>query len=163
MILISISSVNLLFYPSAGTASWETLLRAERHCGLLLRLRRAARLWFLQNRYDVIFGTSSKAALGLAIGDPLALGAPQEGIKGETKITEEIKIREKSEANKALVSWAAVDRGGDETGNHSRGVHPLPQLLLGNQILALVQCHSQGIQPGPLATFPKWKDLDGVS
>jgi antirestriction factor ArdC-like protein/uncharacterized protein DUF955 len=30
---------------------------------------------------------------------------------------------------------------------------------IGNQILALVQCHLRGLQPGPINTFPKWKDL----
>ena len=30
---------------------------------------------------------------------------------------------------------------------------------LGNQLLALFQCLERGIQPGPLATFPKWKEL----
>ena len=30
---------------------------------------------------------------------------------------------------------------------------------LGNQLLALGQCLARGITPGPLATFPKWKDL----
>jgi antirestriction protein ArdC len=30
---------------------------------------------------------------------------------------------------------------------------------IGNQMLALVQCRQRGIQPGPLATFPRWKDL----
>jgi hypothetical protein len=30
---------------------------------------------------------------------------------------------------------------------------------VGNQILALVQCQMRGLQPGPLNTFPKWKDL----
>ena len=29
---------------------------------------------------------------------------------------------------------------------------------LGNQILAIGQCHARGIQPGPIATFPRWKD-----
>lgn len=29
---------------------------------------------------------------------------------------------------------------------------------IGNQILALVQCQQRGIQPGPLATFPGWKE-----
>ena len=29
----------------------------------------------------------------------------------------------------------------------------------GNQILALVQCQMRGLQPGPINTFPKWKDL----
>jgi antirestriction protein ArdC len=30
---------------------------------------------------------------------------------------------------------------------------------LGNRLLALVQCAERGIQPGPLATFPRWKEL----
>ena len=30
---------------------------------------------------------------------------------------------------------------------------------IGNQLLALVQCHLRGLQPGPINTFPKWKDL----
>src|SRR6266699_1398822 len=30
---------------------------------------------------------------------------------------------------------------------------------LGNQLLALEQCIARKIQPGPLATFPKWKGL----
>lgn len=30
---------------------------------------------------------------------------------------------------------------------------------LGNQILALVQCQMRGLQPGPINTFPKWKEL----
>lgn len=29
---------------------------------------------------------------------------------------------------------------------------------LGNQLLALFQCHERGIEPGPIATFPRWKD-----
>jgi hypothetical protein len=30
---------------------------------------------------------------------------------------------------------------------------------LGNQLLAWGQCHARGLQPGPMATFPKWKEL----
>lgn len=30
---------------------------------------------------------------------------------------------------------------------------------LGNQLLAWGQCLARGIQPGPIATFPKWKEL----
>jgi antirestriction protein ArdC len=33
------------------------------------------------------------------------------------------------------------------------------QYSVGNQILALVQCQLRGLQPGPLNTFPKWKEL----
>ena len=30
---------------------------------------------------------------------------------------------------------------------------------IGNQILALVQCQMRGLEPGPINTFPKWKEL----
>jgi antirestriction protein ArdC len=30
---------------------------------------------------------------------------------------------------------------------------------IGNQLLAWSQCLARGIQPGPMATFPKWKEL----
>jgi hypothetical protein len=29
---------------------------------------------------------------------------------------------------------------------------------IGNQMLALFECHARGIEPGPIATFPKWKE-----
>jgi hypothetical protein len=29
---------------------------------------------------------------------------------------------------------------------------------IGNQLLALMQCHQRGIAPGPIATFAKWKE-----
>lgn len=30
---------------------------------------------------------------------------------------------------------------------------------IGNQLLALFQCQTRGLTPGPIATFPKWKEL----
>lgn len=30
---------------------------------------------------------------------------------------------------------------------------------MGNQLLALLQCQRRGLQPGPINTFPKWKEL----
>jgi hypothetical protein len=30
---------------------------------------------------------------------------------------------------------------------------------LGNQILAMIQCHARGIPLGPLASFNRWKEL----
>ena len=30
---------------------------------------------------------------------------------------------------------------------------------IGNQLLALGQCMARGITPGPIATFPRWKEL----
>jgi antirestriction protein ArdC len=32
------------------------------------------------------------------------------------------------------------------------------QYSIGNQVLALTQCQQRGIKPGPLSTFPAWKD-----
>jgi antirestriction factor ArdC-like protein len=36
------------------------------------------------------------------------------------------------------------------------------QYSIGNQILALVQCQLRGIEPGPINTFPKWKELGRI-
>jgi antirestriction protein ArdC len=33
---------------------------------------------------------------------------------------------------------------------------------IGNQILALVQCQMRGLQPGPINTFPKWRELGRI-
>jgi hypothetical protein len=33
---------------------------------------------------------------------------------------------------------------------------------IGTQILALVQCHLRGLQPGPINTFPKWQTLGRI-
>jgi len=33
------------------------------------------------------------------------------------------------------------------------------QYSIGNQLLALVQCQMRGLQPGPINTFPKWREL----
>ena len=29
---------------------------------------------------------------------------------------------------------------------------------LGNQLLVLIQCYQRGIKPGPIATYPKWRE-----
>src|SRR5437867_76447 len=34
---------------------------------------------------------------------------------------------------------------------------------IGNQILALVQCHMRGLKPGPINTFPDWEELGRTS
>ena len=36
------------------------------------------------------------------------------------------------------------------------------QYSISNQLLALVQCHMRGLQPGPINTFPKWQTLGRV-
>ncbi len=33
---------------------------------------------------------------------------------------------------------------------------------IGNQLLAMVQCQMRGLQPGPINTFPKWKELGRI-
>jgi len=33
---------------------------------------------------------------------------------------------------------------------------------IGNQILALVQCQMRGLEPGPINSFPKWKELGRI-
>src|ERR1041384_5349894 len=33
---------------------------------------------------------------------------------------------------------------------------------IGNQILALVQCHLRGLEPGPINTFPGWQALGRI-
>ena len=34
-----------------------------------------------------------------------------------------------------------------------------PTYSIGNQLLAWAQCLERGLQPGPLATYPRWKEL----
>ena len=46
-----------------------------------------------------------------------------------------------------------------EPGTISAAYSAFHQYSVGNQLLALGQCMARGIQPGPMATFPKWKDL----
>jgi antirestriction protein ArdC len=46
-----------------------------------------------------------------------------------------------------------------EPGVISKAFSRFHQYSFGNQLLALSQCEARGIEPGPIATFPKWKDL----
>lgn len=52
-----------------------------------------------------------------------------------------------------------LKRGGDEPGFIHEAYSRFHNYSLGKQLLALFQCFQRGIQPGPLATFPKWKEL----
>ena len=47
----------------------------------------------------------------------------------------------------------------NEPGMLSQAYHQFHNYSIGNQLLALFQCHVRGIPPGPLATYPKWKEL----
>ena len=66
----------------------------------------------------------------------------------------------RSAERKPMVSWAAllqeaVTKPGYIHEAYTR-FHPYS---VGNQMLALFQCFARGLQPGPLATLPKWKEL----
>ena len=46
-----------------------------------------------------------------------------------------------------------------EPGHVSAAYFAFHNYSLGNQLLALFQCHARGIPTGPIATFPRWKEL----
>lgn len=46
-----------------------------------------------------------------------------------------------------------------EPGIISAAYSQFHQYSIGNQLLAWGQCLARGIQPGPMATFPRWKEL----
>jgi hypothetical protein len=46
----------------------------------------------------------------------------------------------------------------DEPGKIHEAYFAFHSYSVGNQILALIQCQQRGIQPGPLATFNRWKE-----
>jgi antirestriction protein ArdC len=47
----------------------------------------------------------------------------------------------------------------NEPGILSTAYRQFHNYSIGNQLLAWSQCLERGIQPGPMATFPKWKEL----
>ena len=46
-----------------------------------------------------------------------------------------------------------------EPGTLSQAYRQFHSFSLGNQLLAMFQCHERDIPPGPMATFPRWKEL----
>jgi antirestriction protein ArdC len=63
-------------------------------------------------------------------------------------------------ARKPMVSWAAsLDEAVKKPGFIHEAYSRFHNYSLGNQLLALFQCVERGVQPGPLATWPKWKEL----
>ncbi len=46
-----------------------------------------------------------------------------------------------------------------EPGILSRAYSQFHSYSLGNQLLAMVQCHEREVEPGPMATYPRWKEL----
>jgi antirestriction protein ArdC len=47
----------------------------------------------------------------------------------------------------------------NEPGVLSRAYSAFHAYSIGNQLLAWFQCLERGLQPGPMATFPRWKEL----
>jgi hypothetical protein len=61
---------------------------------------------------------------------------------------------------KPMVSWAVLlDEAVKKPGFIHEAYSRFHSYSIGNQLLALFQCFERGIQPGPLATFPRWKEL----
>ncbi len=46
-----------------------------------------------------------------------------------------------------------------EPGILSRAYSQFHSYSIGNQLLAMMQCHERGIEPGPMATYPRWQEL----
>ena len=46
-----------------------------------------------------------------------------------------------------------------EPGTLSNAYQQFHNYSLGNQLLAMFQCHRRGLKPGPMATYPRWKEL----
>lgn len=54
---------------------------------------------------------------------------------------------------------ALLEQATTEPGTISRAYFAFHNYSLGNQLLALLQCHARGIALGPLASFNRWKEL----
>ena len=46
-----------------------------------------------------------------------------------------------------------------EPGILSQAYRQFHSYSIGNQLLAMVQCHERAIEPGPMATYPRWQEL----
>ena len=56
--------------------------------------------------------------------------------------------------------WAELlRRAVTEPGIISQAFTRFHNYSMGNQLLAWCQCESRGIAPGPIATYPRWKEL----
>lgn len=64
-----------------------------------------------------------------------------------------------TERTAAPLSFADLLREAlEQPGTINRAYFAFHNFSLGNQLLAMAQCAERGITPGPLATFPSWKD-----
>jgi antirestriction protein ArdC len=84
----------------------------------------------------------------------------QQTVAAGTTTQEDASTARTSADRKPMVSWAALlDEAVRKPGYIHEAYSRFHNYSLGNQLLALFQCFARGIQPGPLATFPKWKQL----
>ena len=80
-----------------------------------------------------------------------AVPSAQEGITGGAL---------RGAERKPMVSWATLlDEAVRKPGYIHEAYSRFHNYSIANQALALFQCLERGIQPGPLATFAKWKEL----
>src|SRR5438874_3881178 len=54
---------------------------------------------------------------------------------------------------------ALLESAVNDPGVLSDAYHAFRGYSLGNQLLAWAQCLARGIQPGPMATFQRWREL----
>ena len=70
---------------------------------------------------------------------------------------------ERQAANNEIPKWSALlVEAVNKPGLIMEAYSAFHRYSVGNQILALVQCQMRGLQPGPINTFPKWKELGRV-
>ena len=121
-------------------------------------------------------GSPAQAAAGSRSATYLWVPREKRGRKGENIVTEGIQIEQtRSDGSaaqqgitggarygaeraerKPMVSWAALlDEAVRKAGYIHEAYSRFHNYSLGNQLLALFQCFERGIEPGPLATFPK--------
>jgi hypothetical protein len=169
----------------AGTARWERRLRAGGTAGFcfvrqLTDTLRVCGSPKKQNQKRSFLAPPQKAALGLA-SRPHSPFLPREKRaqkRRKKQMIEQIEQTNREQVNvegsfqvraadamtgaegKPMVSWAALlDEAMKKPGFIHEAYSRFHNYSLGNQLLALFQCFARGIQPGPLATFPKWKEL----
>ncbi len=79
---------------------------------------------------------------------------------GQRAITGSARYGAERNERKPMVSWAALlEEAVRKPGFIHEAYRRFHNYSLGNQLLALFQCFERGIQPGPLASFLKWKEL----
>ncbi|MHB1134264.1 MAG: ArdC-like ssDNA-binding domain-containing protein [Chloroflexota bacterium] len=63
------------------------------------------------------------------------------------------------ERPQAPARWAELLRKAvDEPGTISKAYSAMHDYSLGNQLLAMFQCATRGIEPGPISTYPGWQN-----